>query len=276
MNAKYLRLIKRWILEFLLLFSSLVVVLPLLIVVFGAFKNSAEAMHFNLALPNIWHPENFLEVIKKGNVLVAFKNSVIVTASVIIVVTMAAALSSYVMARRNDRLSSAISTYYSLGLIIPWSIVPTVVLMQALKLQNTQPGLILVLIAINLPWSIFLFTNFIRTIPKELDEAAIIDGCSPLQAFLRVIFPLLKPVIATNTIVVGMGAFNELQAPLYLLSSNDLTTLPMTVYNFKGRYFSEWNLIFADLVIVALPMIILYIVCQKYIVAGITSGAVKQ
>ena len=94
--------------------------------------------------------------------------------------------------------------------------------------------------------------------------------------FFRVVLPLLKPVVATNTITVGMGAFDELQAPLYLLSSSALTTLPLTVYNFKGRYFSEWNLIFADLLLVALPMVILYVICQKYIVSGVTAGAVKQ
>ena len=262
--------------EFILLLASLLVVIPLLVVIFGSLKSQAEAMRFDLALPSELHLENFVKVAQKGNVPLAFKNSMIVTAAVVLVVTLCTSLSSFVIARRNDRFSSFLSGYYSLGLIVPWAIVPTVLLLKILHIQNTQLGLIAVLIALNIPWGSFIITNFINTIPRELDEAAAIDGCGPLTLFFRVVLPLLKPVVATNTIIVGMGAFNELQAPLYLLSSSALTTLPLTVYNFKGRYFSEWNLIFADLLLVALPMVILYVICQKYIVSGVTAGAVKQ
>ena len=248
------------LLEFILLLASLLVVIPLLVVIFGSLKSQAEAMRFDLALPSELHLENFVKVAQKGNVPLAFKNSMIVTAAVVLVVTLCTSLSSFVIARRNDRFSSFLSGYYSLGLIVPWAIVPTVLLLKTL----------------NIPWGSFIITNFINTIPRELDEAAAIDGCGPLTLFFRVVLPLLKPVVATNTIIVGMGAFNELQAPLYLLSSSALTTLPLTVYNFKGRYFSEWNLIFADLLLVALPMVILYVICQKYIVSGVTAGAVKQ
>ena len=247
------------LLEFILLLASLLVVIPLLVVIFGSLKSQAEAMRFDLALPSELHLENFVKVAQKGNVPLAFKNSMIVTAAVVLVVTLCTSLSSFVIARRNDRFSSFLSGYYSLGLIVPWAIVPTVLLLKILHIQNTQLGLIAVLIALNIPWGSFIITNFINTIPRELDEAAAIE-----------------PVVATNTIIVGMGAFNELQAPLYLLSSSALTTLPLTVYNFKGRYFSEWNLIFADLLLVALPMVILYVICQKYIVSGVTAGAVKQ
>ncbi len=264
------------LLEFILLLASLLVVIPLLVVIFGSLKSQAEAMRFDLALPSELHLENFVKVAQKGNVPLAFKNSMIVTVAVVLVVTLCTSLSSFVIARRNDRFSSFLSGYYSLGLIVPWAIVPTVLLLKILHIQNTQLGLIAVLLALNIPWGSFIITNFINTIPRELDEAAAIDGCGPLTLFFRVVLPLLKPVVATNTIIVGMGAFNELQAPLYLLSSSALTTLPLTVYNFKGRYFSEWNLIFADLLLVALPMVILYVICQKYIVSGVTAGAVKQ
>lgn len=263
------------ILEIAMLVFSLVVVVPLLVVVFGAFKTRAEAMYFDFSLPTVWVPGNFLEVIEKGNVLLAFKNSMIVTISVVVVVTFCTSLSSFVIARRRDRFARFLGVYFSLGLIVPWAIVPTVVMNKFLNIQNTQIGLILVLIAINIPWGSMIISNFISTVPRDLDEAAAIDGCGAFTLFYRVIFPLLTPVIATNTVIVGMGAFNELQAPLYLLSSSKLTTLPLTVYNFKGRYYSEWNLIFADLIIVAFPMVLLYITCQRYVVSGVTAGAVK-
>ena len=261
--------------EIVLLLTSLLVVIPLLVVLFGAFKTRAEAMMFELSLPREWCFTNFREVIERGGVLRAFYNSAVVTVSVVLVVTLCTSLSSFVIARRSDRFSKFLGSYFALGLIVPWAVVPTVVMLKSMNLQNTRMGLILILIATNIPWGSMIISNFINTVPRDLDEAAALDGCGPFSLFFRVVFPLLKPVIATNTVIVGMGAFNELQAPLYLLSSSKLTTLPLTVHNFKGRYYSEWNLIFADLIIVALPMIILYMTCQKYVVSGVTAGAVK-
>lgn len=263
------------ILEIVLLLCSLTIVVPLMVVVFGAFKSPAEAIHYDLALPTKWYFSNFAEVIKKGNVLTAFKNSMIVTLSVVVVTTICASLSSFVIARRRDRLCRFLNTYFSLGLIVPWAVVPTVLLLKTFGLQNTRLGLIFVLIATNISMSSMIITNFVNTVPRELDESAALDGCGPVSIFFLVVFPLLKPVIATNTVIIGMGAFNDLQTPLYLLSSSKLTTLPLTVYNFKGRYFSEWNLIFADLMIVAIPMVILYLICQRYVISGVTAGAVK-
>lgn len=263
------------VIEIALHIVSLVVIVPLLVVVLGAFKSPAEAIRYDLALPSKWYFSNFAEVIAKGNVLLAFKNSLIVTVSVVVVTTLCSALCSFIIARRNDSFSRFLNTFFSLGLIVPWSVVPTVVLLKTIGLQNTQAGLIFVLIATNISMSAMIITNFINTIPKDLDEAAALDGCGPLIMYFSVIFPLLKPVISTNVVITGMSAFNELQAPLYLLSSSKLTTLPLTVHNFKGRYFSEWNLIFANLMIVAIPMIILYLSCQRYVVSGMTTGAVK-
>ena len=152
------------LLEFILLLASLLVVIPLLVVIFGSLKSQAEAMRFDLALPSELHLENFVKVAQKGNVPLAFKNSMIVTAAVVLVVTLCTSLSSFVIARRNDRFSSFLSGYYSLGLIVPWAIVPTVLLLKILHIQNTQLGLIAVLIALNIPWGIFIITNFINTI----------------------------------------------------------------------------------------------------------------
>ena len=188
------------LLEFILLLASLLVVIPLLVVIFGSLKSQAEAMRFDLALPSELHLENFVKVAQKGNVPLAFKNSMIVTAAVVLVVTLCTSLSSFVIARRNDRFSSFLSGYYSLGLIVPWAIVPTVLLLKILHIQNTQLGLIAILIALNIPWGSFIITNFINTIPRELDEAAAIDGCGPLTLFFRVVLPLLKHVLRTRKV----------------------------------------------------------------------------
>jgi raffinose/stachyose/melibiose transport system permease protein len=155
------------------------------------------------------------------------------------------------------------------------SIVPTIILLQKIYLINTKTGTMLVMIASNISWGMFMMISFMNTIPREMDEAAIIDGCTTVDLFYRIIFPLLKPIIMTNVVIIGMGTWNDLQTPLYMLNSSRNMTMPLTVYNFMGQYFSRWNLIFADLVLVALPILLLYAFLQKYIVSGMTAGAVK-
>lgn len=266
---------KTAVLEILMLLLSLLVIIPLLVVVLGSFKTTGEAARFNFSIPTEWVFTNYKETIEKSNLMLAFKNSVIITVFVVGITSFICALGSFIIGRRKDKLSRFLNTFFSLGLIVPICVVPTIVILQFFHIDNTKTGLIMVMIATNIAWAMFLFTNFMDTIPRELDEAAFIDGCNTIRLFLNVIMPLLKPVMMTNIVIVGMGTWNDLQTPLYLLNSSKNLTMPLTVYNFKGQYFSEWNLIFADMVLVALPMVLVYGVCQKYIVEGITAGAVK-
>ncbi len=270
---KYTR--KTLITEIVMLVLSLIIIIPLLVVIFGSFKTAGEAARFNFAPPTEWLFENYSQVIEKANLVLAMKNSTIITVSVVAVTSIICALGAFIIGRRKDRLSNFLNTFFSLGLIVPMCIVPTLLLLNFLHINNTKTGMILVLIAMNIAWGMLLFTNFIDTIPRELDDAAFIDGCGPIQLFWKVILPCLKPVMMTNIVIVGMGTWNDLQTPLYLLNSSKNITMPLTVYNFKGQYYSDWNLIFADMVLVAIPMIIVYSFCQKYIVTGIMAGAVK-
>jgi raffinose/stachyose/melibiose transport system permease protein len=262
-------------LEIVMLVLSLIVAAPLLLVVFGSFKSPAEALRYDLMPPSRWHPGNYLEVLEKSNIAAAFCNSTLITALVTGVTVLVSSLAAFIISRRNDRLCRLMDVYFSLALIIPMAVVPTIILLRKMLLMNTKSGLILVLIAFNISWSMFVLTAFMRTIPREMDEAAIIDGCGPLRLFYQVIFPLLKPVIMTNVVIIGMGTWNDLTTPLYMLNSSRNITMPLTVLNFMGRYFSQWNLIFADLVLVGLPMVLMYAFLQKYIVSGVTAGAVK-
>ena len=269
------RKISDLLLEIVMLLLSLIVAAPLLLVIFGSFKSPAEALRYDLMPPSQWHPENYLEVLEKSNIITAFCNSTLITVSVTGITVLVCAMAAFVIARRNGRLCRFLDTYFSLALIIPMAIVPTIILMLGLHLMNSKTGMVLVLIAFNISWSMFVLTAFMQTIPREMDEAAIIDGCGPLRLFYQVIFPLLKPVIMTNVVIIGMGTWNDLQTPLYMLNSRKNLTMPLTVFNFMGRYFSQWNLIFADLVLVGLPMVLMYAFLQKYIVSGVTAGAVK-
>ena len=127
-----------------------------------------------------------------------------------------------------------------------------------------------------IPFCIFVIRNFISSVPREMDEAAIIDGANPIKLFFYIIIPLLKPIIATCFILQFMGTWSNFLVPLYLTSSSKLYPMTISVYQFFGRTTSKWNLIFADIVLTTLPVLLIYLLGQKYFIQGITSGAVKQ
>lgn len=267
------------LLEVFLLLFSLVVLIPLFMVLLGSFKTPAEAGKFNLRLPEVWQFQNYVEVFTDAGAGNAMLNSLIITVAVVLITLFVGLPCAFIMARRNSKFTEALRSYFNLGIIVPVSILPSIYLLKFLGLMGTKTGLILIYIGFRIPWVMFLCVGFIKSIPRELDEAAVVDGCGGrfgvLKMFSRVIFPLLKPIVFTSVIIIAMGAWNEFQMPLYFLSSVKNMTLPVTVYWFYGQYYTSWNLVFADLVLTATPIILLYIFCQKYIIAGMTAGAVK-
>ena len=275
MRTKRSPMRKKALLEILLWVMSLVVIVPLLIALLGSFKDRGEASYYNMALPKQWHFENYLQVIQKSNLGQAFVNSLVITVGAVALIILLSAACSFVLSRRSTRFTRLIGTFFSLGIIVPLSIIPAILVMKALSLNNTRHGIILLYVGYKIAWSIFLLTGFIEAIPREIDGAAIVDGCTPLQLLMRVIFPQLRPVILTNIIIVAIGIWNDFQLPFYFLSSSSMRTMPLTIYIFFGQYVSYWNLVFADVVLISAPVIVLYIFCQKYIVAGMTAGAVK-
>jgi raffinose/stachyose/melibiose transport system permease protein len=269
---------KRWanaLLQLLLAAASLMILLPLMIMLQGSFKDVKEASLLNLNLPSAWHFENYRVVFERGRVGRAFWNSLVITVSSVALTTLCASMASFYMARSRRRFASLLYSVFMLGLIAPMSLIPTIKLMQALSLNNTYAGIILLFAATNMALSVLLMTGFIKTIPKELDEAAIIDGCGLMRAFFSVVLPLLKPVVVTSAIVVFMGVWNSFMMPLYFLSDSDMWPMPLTVYNFFGQYQSSWNLVFADLTMTAAPILVVYLIGQRYIIDGMTAGAVK-
>uniref|UniRef100_UPI003D705C2F carbohydrate ABC transporter permease n=1 Tax=Nonomuraea jabiensis TaxID=882448 RepID=UPI003D705C2F len=161
------------------------------------------------------------------------------------------------------------------GLIIPPAIVPTIWLLQGLGLFKTLPGLILVEVAFGLSYAVLLFRAFIAAIPRELDEAAQIDGCTGLTLFFRVIFPLLRPVTITVILTSSVAIFNDFVNPLYFTPGDDNATVQVTLYNFQSQYNTQWNLLFMDIVLITIPPLLLFVFFNRKIVAGMTSGAIK-
>lgn len=275
MGMKKKKTISSIILTFITIAACTIILVPLMIVLFGSFKNSAQAQEFALSLPESWHFSNYSHVLVKGKIGQAFRNSMIITAAVTLIVVIAGSLSAFVTSRKETRYTKFVYYLFLVGMVAPIQIVTTYGLLQLLKLSGTFLGVIFVESALQMPWTIFTMSGFIKNVPRELDEAAFIDGATPVKTFFLVIFPLLKPIVATVIVTTAMGAWNEFMVPLYFFNSSSKWTMPLTVYNFFGQYSSDWNYVFADLVLTALPITILYLLCQKYVVAGATAGAVK-
>ncbi|HRA04867.1 MAG TPA: carbohydrate ABC transporter permease [Arachnia sp.] len=161
------------------------------------------------------------------------------------------------------------------GLIIPPAVVPTIWVMQTLGIFKTLPGLILIEVAFGLSFTVLMMRAFIAGIPKEIDEAAIVDGAGPMRLFFQVILPLLRGVIVTVVVVQSVFVFNDFQNPLYFLPGDQNATVQLTLFNFQSQFNTSYNLLFTNILLITIPPLIMYIFFQRQIVAGMTSGAVK-
>lgn len=249
--------------------------IPIIMMLLGSFKTQGEALRMDLSLPSSLRFENYLHVFETGGILRGYKNSLIITVSSVALVLFCGAMAGIIISRRNDKKSSVLYYYFVFGLTATMQMITTYSMMLKLNLHGTYLGVILIFAAVNLPFAIITFSSFVTGIPREIDEAAIIDGCNSFQLIFKILLPLIKPVAVTNLIIAAIGVWNNFQIPLYLMSSSKRTTIPMMIFNFYGLYSRDWQYVFAALVITVLPIVILYLCLQKYIVGGMTAGAVK-
>ena len=261
--------------ELLLWIMTLAVLIPLALVLINSFKTTAEAARLDINLPNKLITDNYVTVFKKGSIVRSFLNSLLYSSVSSLFSNLTAAMAAFVMARHKSRFFSGAHTYFFLGLVAMTNYVTTVQVMNWLHLLNTATGMILLFVAQGIPFSVFLFFGFVKGIPRSLDEAAVIDGCSSARVFFQVVFPLLKPVFITGFVLNFMNAWNDFITPLYVLNQTSKWGMIMSIYNFFGLHGKEWNLISAVIVVTIVPILIVYLVCQRYIIAGMISGAVK-
>jgi raffinose/stachyose/melibiose transport system permease protein len=184
-------------------------------------------------------------------------------------------MAAYVLSRNRSKANRILYFVIVLGITMPLNFIALMKVMQMLQIINTRIGIILLYASIQTPFNVFLIYSFVGKIPRDIDEAAIIDGCSPLRLFFSVVFPLLKPVLVTVMVLTFLNTWNEYILPLYYLGNTDYWPMTEAVYNFFGMYFKDWNLLCADIVLTSLPVIVVYLLGQKYIVSGMTAGAVK-
>lgn len=272
---KLYRLLSTIFMNIMLLFLSALFFIPGLLIFLNSFKTKQESRVLNLNLPETFQLENYSDVIERGKLLISFMNSSIYAIGSVLLLLILTSAGAYVLARNKSKLNLFIYFFIVLGIAMPVNYIALMKIMQITSLINTRIGIIIIYTALNLPISLFIAYGFIGNIPRELDEAAVIDGCSPLSLFSKIIFPLLKPVIATLMVLNFMAVWNDFIMPLYYLNSSAKWPMTLAVYNFFGMFQHEWHLVCADIVLTSIPVLIVYFAGQKFIVEGMVTGSVK-
>lgn len=255
--------------------TSAIMIIPLLLIMINSLKDKYASATMSIQLPKVYHFENYWTVINEGKLVGSFFNSMFYAGVSMILGVLLSTMAAYVFSRNRTKLNKFLYFFIIMGIAMPINYVSLTKVMQLTHLINTMMGLALLYTALQIPFSIFLVYGFINTVPKDLDEAGIIDGCKPLQLFFSVILPLLKPVVVTVMVLSFMGSWNDFIMPLYYSNSASKWPMTLAVYNFFGQFESQWNLVSADIILTSLPVILIYLLGQKYIISGMTAGSVK-
>lgn len=258
--------------------AVVIFIVPFTFIFLTASKWRTESGLLEFSLPSTWaFTDNLVAVIQYNDfvILRAFWNSTVLTVTSVAIVTILAAMAAWVIARRNTRLSRAVNYLILAGLMIPPAVVPTIFLLQGLGIYATFPSMVLLEVAFNTSFTVMIFRAFIGSIPREIDEAAILDGASPLRLFFSVIFPLLRSVMFTAIILNSVFVFNDFVNPLYFLPGDENVTVQLTLFNFQDQFLTRFNWLFMNILLITIPMIVLFAFFNRRIVAGMTAGSVK-
>jgi raffinose/stachyose/melibiose transport system permease protein len=272
-------LVRRWWVDVVALaLGAALFLVPFVFILVTAGKGQLEASSLDFTWPTEWRIwENLGEVLtaRDGIVVTSMKNSLILTVVSVALIVFVCSMVAFVQQRRKDRVSSLVSVLMLAGLIIPPAVVPTIFVLQELGLFKTLTGLILIELAFAMPFAVIVLRAFVGSIPREIDEAAIVDGASPLTLFFRVIFPLIRPAVITVIVVTAVAIYNDFVNPLYFLPGDENATVQLTLFNFQSQFLTQWNLLFMDVLLITIPPLIMFIFFSRKIVSGLAAGAVK-
>ncbi len=258
--------------------SFVIFVVPFLFVLVTAMKGRNEANLLEFSWPTrimLW--DNLVQVVQARDyqLVIAFINSTTLTVCSVAILVILGAMVAFVLQRRPGRWTRIADFLVLAGLIVPPAVVPTIWALQKLGLFRTMTGLILIEVAFGISFTVLLFKAFIATIPRELDEAAALDGAGPIRMFFQVIFPVLRSVIVTVVVVQSVAVFNDFANPLYFLPGDENATVQLTLFNFSSQFTSQYNLLFTDILLITIPPLLMFLFFNRQIVAGQTSGAIK-
>jgi raffinose/stachyose/melibiose transport system permease protein len=268
---------KTFILEIFAILLGLVFLVPFYYVVSNSLKPFAEILTNTSALPSVLQFQNYVNAFQKMNYLKVFTNSLIITVASNVIIVVFCSMAAYMLVRTKKKISNIIFMTFVAAMVIPFQsiMIPLVKVAGNMGLLNSIWGLVFMYLGFGSGMTIFLYHGFIKGIPVELEEAAIIDGCSPFGVFWRIVFPLLKPITVTIIILNSLWIWNDFLLPLLVLQNPELRTIPLATFFFFGQYTKQWDLALAALVISIIPLLIFFFTMQKHIIKGITSGSIK-
>lgn len=277
-NCGVRRRIADIVLEAVMIALATITMIPIYYLIITTFKAPEEATMSPLGLPRRLVLDNYAEAWKMMNYPRVFMNNLIITLFSVLFLIMLSSMAAYTIARRYNKLNRIIYYVFLAGLMVPFqmAIIPLYKLASSLKMVNSLRGVIVIsTFCVNLPFSIFLFRGFIKTVPIELEESAFIDGSGVFRTFWLIVFPLLKPIIATVAILDTLAIWNDFLTPLLFLQSRKKGVIIQEVYRNIGQFSTDWTSFFPMMVLGVAPLLIFYIFMQKHIIKGVISGSVK-
>ena len=260
-----------------ILFFIIIDIYPIFFMIFSSFKTNSEFLSSVISLPRIWHFENYINAWRVAKIGQFFLNSVYLTVISIVVVLVLSFFASYIFARIQFKLRGLFFSYFIVGMLIPMHsvLVPLYLLFSKLGLLNRWYTLLLPYTAIGLPYAIYLFESFIRAIPTEIEESAVIDGASNIQTLLKIILPMCKPAVVSVTVLVFINIWNDFAIALVLIRDNAYKTIQLGLTNFVGQMTTQYTQLMAALVITTLPVLVTYLLFQDKLTKSMISGAIK-
>jgi raffinose/stachyose/melibiose transport system permease protein len=258
-------------------FVALLVLIPLVATVVNGFKTNAEVQLRPFSLPTIWQWENYTSVLQSSAFWQQLTNSTTVMLATAIGVVVLSSMPAFVFSRMIFRGRELLFNFFTLGLLFPIAvaILPLYITLRQANLVDSLWGVILPQVAFGLPGNILILRGFFATIPRELEEAAAIDGCSPTGFFVRVLLPLMRPALAAVVVLTMVASWNDYFLPLLVLNSEKLYTLPLGIMQFQGQFGTDWARVLSFIALSLVPTIIFYLLAERQIIAGLTAGAVK-
>ncbi|MEH7549336.1 MULTISPECIES: carbohydrate ABC transporter permease [Bacillaceae] len=266
------------LLQVLITIVAIAYLIPSLIVFLYALKSQQEtSKSFPLSLPNHIEWTNFSKALEVLNFWQSLGNTALLTVFSVVLIILLSSMAAYAIARGATKFFNSTYVFFIAGILIPYQVifVPMFTLGSNLGFINNFVGVIFLYVATNLPFAVFVTTGFMKTIPKEVEEAAAIDGCSVLRTFWLIVMPMLKPVAAALTIILSLQIWNDYLMPLLFLSENNMKTLTVMQSQLFSAFSTDFNTGFAGIILSSLPILLLFIFMQKHFVKGITMGAGK-
>ncbi|MEL3905975.1 MAG: carbohydrate ABC transporter permease [Treponema sp.] len=256
---------------------SVIVILPIWTMIINSFKTKYEIYEAPFSFPKKWILENYRSVLQSGDFLIYFKNSILVTVVSIVFIILFGSMAAYALVNKKNKLTGFLYFFFIAGMMLPIKIgsIRLLQMIKAFGLLNSIMGLYPIYIAMGIPIAVFVLTEFIGSIPKDLTEAGLIDGASRNMIFRKIIFPMITPAVATVSIYNLVPIWNDLWFPLIFITDDRSKTLLLGVTRLFGQYLTDWSKILAILTLSAVPVILLYLTMSRHFISGLTAGAVK-